>query len=128
MSDDFYTDVARRRLAQIEAEEAQAQAHLIAARANGDTDYGTEQAEALEVLALRKQALLQMHQQHVASQNPPPRPQQTREQLRAKPIEQMDGNDAVQIWRTSKYGKDLDWNNPDVRAGWEFAKRNPQGR
>jgi hypothetical protein len=50
MSDDFYTDVARRRLQQIEAEEAQAQAHMIAARANGDTEYGTEQAEALEVL------------------------------------------------------------------------------
>jgi hypothetical protein len=32
MSEDF--NVARRRLAQIEAEEAQAQAHLISARAN----------------------------------------------------------------------------------------------
>jgi hypothetical protein len=123
MSDDFYTDVARRRLAQIEADEAQAQAHMIAARANGDTDHAVEQAEALEILAVKKQALLRLHQQHVQSQNPPPPPRQTPEQLRAKPAEQMTWADGLEIARQSKYGKNLDFNDPNVVAGYHEATR-----
>jgi hypothetical protein len=117
MSDDFYTDVARRRLQQIEADEAQAQAQLIAARAHGDTDYGVEQAEALDILAVKKQ------EQHVQSQNPAPAPRQTPEQLRAKPAEQMTWQDGLEIARQSKYGKNLDFNDPNVVAGYHEANR-----
>ena len=42
---------------------------------------------------------------------------------RDKPIELMERNDAMEVWRGRKYAKDLDWADPNVKAGPPEAPR-----
>lgn len=122
MSDDFYSQAASHRLTQIEAERAAALADLAAHRANSDYDSAAASVQALANLDAERQNLVSLHQQYVASQQPAQQPELSEEERNARPWHRMTPQDALDLAKTSKYGKDLDWNDPNVRAGWTEAQ------
>jgi hypothetical protein len=120
---DFLLDNAEKRLRVLQAAKQRALADLAEHRAEGNDYAAQEQLGALAHLEVEERGIVQMRQDYLRAQNPPPPPRQTPEQLRAKPAEQMSWEDGLQIARNSKYGRDLDFNNPDVVAGFHEANR-----
>jgi hypothetical protein len=120
---DFYSDSAKRRLEQIEAERAVALADLAAYRANSDYDSAGSAIQQVANLDAERANLAQLYNNYVASQQPPAPPQLTPEERAARPITKMDWSDTVELARTSRYGKDLKPNDPNLIAGWNEARR-----
>jgi hypothetical protein len=120
---DFYSDAASQRLAQIEAMRAQALADLATSKANSDYESAAASVQTIANLEAEKANVANLHRSYVASQTVPTPPELTREERDAKPWNRMTPDDALEIARGSKYGKDLNWDNPDVRAGWAEAQR-----
>jgi hypothetical protein len=120
---DFYSDAAAQRLRQIEAERAAHLADLAAHRANGDTESAAMVVQALANAEAEKANLVSLHNQYVASQQPPPPEELTDAERFNRPWNKMTPDDALALAKTSKYGKNLDWNDPHVRAGWQEAQR-----
>jgi hypothetical protein len=123
MADDFYDSAARERYMVLEAAKARCLADLAEHRANGDQSSAAEELQVLATLNDQQASLSRLHQQYQAEKNPPPPPRQTPEQLRAKPAEQMTWQDGLEIARNSRYGKNLDFNDPNVVAGYHEANR-----
>lgn len=123
MTDDFYSGSARRRLEMIEAERAAATADLAAFKANADYDSAGQAIQQLANLDAERANLTNLYQRYVASQTPPAQPELSPEEKAARPWHHMTPQDALDLAKTSKYGKDLDFNNPDVRAGWNEVQR-----
>jgi hypothetical protein len=119
---DFYQDSAARRLQQIEAERAAALADLSAHRLNSDYDSAGQVIQQIANLDSERSNLTALYQQYVASNTPPAPEQLSDEERLAKPLGRMTPDDGLALARTSKYGKDLDWNNRDVVAGWHEAR------
>jgi hypothetical protein len=69
--------------------------------------------------------LATLHDQFVASKTPAQTGPQTREEWQAKPVEHMNYDDA-QVFQESKYGKNLNWNDENMRAGYQEAMRRRQ--
>src|SRR3954451_11501865 len=120
---DYYLTIAKHRLDEIEAGRAHALAAIASAKAAGDYESGADAVQAVANLESEKQNLLRLHQQYVQSQNPPAPPPQSREEWRAKPASAMTAQDGLDVARNSKYAGDLDWNDANVRAGWNEAQR-----
>src|ERR1700686_2166366 len=96
-NDDFYVQSARQRLNQLEADKSQELANLAQYRANEDVQGAAESVQCIANLEAQKRNLLALHQDYIASQNPPAPPPQTREEWNAKPWNKMDYNDALEI-------------------------------
>jgi hypothetical protein len=128
---DFYQDSARRRLEQIDAERAAALADLGAHKMNADHDSAALTIQTIANLDSERRNIVDLHERYVQSQQPPAAEQLTDEERNARPWNKMTPDDALALARTSKYGRDLDWNNRDVIAGWHEAqrrRREPGGR
>ena len=127
-SDDFYTFSARQRLQQISAGRAQALADLEVAKASADYDSAGQAVQTIANLDAEAKNVAALHQQYVASQTPPAPVELTPEERAAKPWDRMDWDDALDLARTSQFGKDLDHNDPNVQAGYrEVARRRARG-
>ena len=123
MANDFYEQAAATRANMIEAELAAAKADLAAYRANNDVESAAQAVQQLANLEAERANLNALYQGYVANQTPRQPPQLTPEARQAKPPERMDASDILELARTSKYGKGLDWNDPHMRAGWQEAQR-----
>jgi hypothetical protein len=127
-SDDYYTFVARQQIQRLDANRAQCLADLAAARANADYETAGSAVSELADIEAKKQNIVALHQQYVASQTPVEPPELSAEERHAKPLEKMDWQDALDLARTSKYGKDLRHDDPAVIAGYaEVMKRRSRG-
>jgi hypothetical protein len=123
MSDDFYTQSARQRLERINAERAAAQADLAAYRANADYDSAGQAIQQIANLDAEEANLGNLYNRYVASQQPRQPEYFTPEERAARPIEKMGWNDAVELARTSRYGKNIRSDDPAMIAGWHEAQR-----
>jgi hypothetical protein len=123
MSDDFYTASARQRLERIEAERAAARADLAAHKANSDYESAAYSIQQLANLDAEQSNLANLYNRHVASQQPRQREYLSPEERQARPIEKMDWSDAVELARTSRYGKHIKADDPGMIQGWHEAQR-----
>jgi hypothetical protein len=123
MSDDFYTQSARQRLEQIEAERTAAQADLAAHKANSDSYSAGQTIQTLANLAAEQQNLTTLYNNYVQSQQPRQREYLSPEERHARPIHKMTWDDAVDLARQSKYGKNLRSDDPNMIAGWHESQR-----
>jgi hypothetical protein len=123
MSDDFLTNSARQRFEQIQAERAAAQADLMAHKSNSDTYSAAQSIQQLANLAADEQNLTTLYNNYVQSQQPRQREYLTPEERAAKPIHKMDWSDAVDLARTSRYGKNIKADDPNMIAGWHESQR-----
>ena len=127
-SDDFYSFSARQRLQQINANRAQCLADLEQAKASADYESAASSVQEIANLEAQRQALVNLHSQYVASQQVPEPPELTPEERAAKPWDKMDWQDGLDLARTSKYGKDLRHDDPNVQAGYgEVMRRRQRG-
>jgi hypothetical protein len=126
MSDDFYTSAARQRLAVIDAARAQALADLQQHRASGDMDGAAESVQVVANLDSDRANLLSLHRQYVQSQQAPAPEQLSVEERNAKPWDKMTAQDGLELAKTSRYGKDLSFNDPNVIAGLHEVQRRRQ--
>jgi hypothetical protein len=123
MADDFYGVAANHRMQMLAAEEQAALADLAAFRANNDTESAAGAVQQLANLRAERANLVELHNAYVASQQPPPQPELSDEEKLARPWHRMTPQDALDLAKTSKYGKDLNFNDAHVRAGWHEAQR-----
>jgi hypothetical protein len=119
---DFYRDSAERRLAQLSANRAASIADLEAHKLNGDHDAAGEVIQNLANIDAERANLTQLYQSYVQSQQPRQPDVLTDEERNARPWHKMTADDGLQLAKTSKYGKSLDWNDPHVRAGYVEAQ------
>lgn len=118
-ADDFYTHSARTRIQRIDADIAQAKASLESAKAYADYDSAAENVQTIADLEAQRHNVLTLHQRYVDSQRVPEAPVLTDEELAALPPEKMTWDHALRIHRqTSKYGRDLTHDDPNVQAGY----------
>lgn len=120
---DFYTQSAARRAAELDAERSEALADLARAKAEGDTASASYSVQRIADIDAASQNLLALHQRYLTSQNPPAPEPATEAEIVARPWNRMTPDDALSLARKSKYSADLDWNDPNVRAGWQEAQR-----
>jgi hypothetical protein len=123
MANDFYLESLQERLAQLDAERAAHLADLQAHRSNQDK---TSAAAAIQDLAncdAARENVMAVANKYVASQQPPAPVPQTAEELQVKSWDKMTPDDALQLAKTSKYGKSLDWSDVNVQAGFREAQR-----
>ncbi len=120
---DWYVERGMERLAQINAERAQAVADLEAARARYDDDGAGEAIQRVADLDAAAASLNSLYYRYAQSQTPPPARVPTPEEKAAKPISAMDWNDLVDMVRTSKYGKNIQADDPHMLAGYYEAQR-----
>src|SRR5580704_8225873 len=126
---DFYRDSAERRLQQLSAQRAASLADIEAHKLNGDHDAAGECIQNLANIDSERANLVQLYQNYVQSQQPAQKPAETAEQKAAKPWSQMGWDDIVDLTRTSRYGKDIRPDDPNMIAGWhESQKRKAEGR
>src|SRR4051812_8924521 len=123
MADDYYVDIARQRVAQLEADRAEMLGGLARAKADSNDYAATELLQGIANNDAEVRNLHQLHNDYMAAKNPPPQVPLSREEWRARPVERMTAEDGLAVARNSKYGGSLDWNDPHVRAGWEEAQR-----
>jgi hypothetical protein len=127
-SDDFYSFSARQRLQQINADRAQCLADLEQAKAASDYESAASSVQEIANLEAQRQALVNLHDQYVRSQQVPEAPELTPEEKAARPWDKMNWQDGLDLARTSKYGADLDHNDPNVQAGYaEVVRRRQRG-
>jgi hypothetical protein len=123
MANDFYSDAARRRLDQLNAEAQRCLADLSDAKSNDDGDTAAVLVERLADIQSAQNRVHEIHRAYQASLNPPAPPPVSREQRAARRIEEMDAQDMLDMTRGSKYAKGITWDDPNMRAGWAEAQR-----
>jgi hypothetical protein len=111
------------RAREIETQIAAANADLQAYNLNNDVQSAAQCVQQIADLSAQRANLIQTYNQYVQSQQPVPQQPQTKEELQAKSWDKMDWNDALELARTSKYGSNLDWRDPHVRAGYHEVLR-----
>lgn len=123
-ADDYYTHLARQQLQRLDANKAQTLADLAAAKANSDYETAGTAVSELADIEAKRQNLVALHDQYVRSQQTYEPPELTAEEKFAKPWDRMTLEDGLDLARTSKYGKDLDFNDPNVVAGYRHMLAN----
>src|SRR5262245_4590370 len=128
-SPDDYTYAAQRQGSKLLAERKRAEADLEEARAAGNTDLMGEYEQVIADIDQKGRNLNALYEVHIRSQQPPPPPPEaTQEEKAARPWDKMTWDDALDLARGSKYGKDLDHNDPNVQAGYrEVMARRARG-
>jgi hypothetical protein len=123
MASDFYLEAARERQNAIELELASCKADLLAHRQNGSLAEAGEAVQRIADLTSQQSNLQALCQGYIQSQTPPQPEVLTDEERAAKPWHRMTPDDGLQLAKTSKYGKSLDWSDPNVRNGYAEAQR-----
>jgi hypothetical protein len=123
VASDWYVERGMERLAQINAERAQAVADLEAARARYDDDGAGEAIQRVADLDAAAASINNLYYRYAASQTPPPQRVLTPEERAAKPISAMNWDDLVDMVRTSKYAKDISPSDENMIAGYYEAQR-----
>jgi hypothetical protein len=127
-SPDFYIYSAMQRLQQINAGRAQALADLEVAKAGADYESAAASVQEIANLDAQRQAIVNLHDQYIRSQQVPEPPELTDEEKHAKPWDKMTWQDGLDLARQSKYGKDLNHDDPAVIAGYaEVMRRRARG-
>jgi hypothetical protein len=121
MSDDFYSLAAQRRAQELEAARSQELATLQSARVTSDYEAAATSVATIANIDAEYRNIVELHDQYVRSQQPPTKRELTNEEFLAKPPEAMDWSDSVRIARTSKFGANLDFNDPGMIAGYREA-------
>src|SRR5262249_34131109 len=111
MADDFYSYSARQQLAQLDAERAEALADLARYKAANDPVMAATEIQRLADINAKQRNLVELHQQYEASQRPPQPQELTQEERLARPLEKMSAEDALELAKTSRYGKDLSFSD-----------------
>jgi hypothetical protein len=128
MSDDFAQRVAQRRLAEIDAGRAHANAAWKSAEAENDEYSAVEAYKLISDFNKEEQQVRRDYQQHINSQRPPQPVPQTDAEWMSKAPERMDYADAMKIHQKSRYAGNLDHNDPLVQAGYrEVMARRARG-
>jgi hypothetical protein len=122
MSKDFNIEAAEQQAAYIDAAIKQQIADLAAYRGAHDVDGAATVVQTIADLEASKRNLTQLCQDYIESQQPR-QEVLTEEERIAKPWNRMTAEDGLAVARQSKYGKNLDWNDAHVRAGWQEAQR-----
>jgi hypothetical protein len=120
---DFYENSARRRLEMLNVERQSALADLTAHRANGDSDSAAYVVQQIADIDAQQRNLVDLHQRHVASMQPPRQRPVSQEERAARPIQDMDWNDLVDMTRQSKFAKNIRSDDPWMVAGYYEAQR-----
>ena len=103
-------------------------ADLAQYKANHDYEMGAETAQQMANIAAERNNIIGLHQQHAMSKIPMAPRQESREVKPAKPITDMNSDELMNLYRTSKHGKDLTWNDANVRRGCdEVVARRQRG-
>jgi hypothetical protein len=124
MADDWYIEVGKQRLADINAQRSQAVADLEAAKVRYDSDTAADAIQRIADCDAQRANMMGLYNQYWHSQNPPQPPEPSREERMAKPLERMDYNDVYEMLKHSKYGVDDD----AFRAGIaEVQRRRARG-
>jgi hypothetical protein len=119
---DPYAKLARRQYQDLQANISAAQADLEAYRQAGDKQSARGALQQIADLTAQQRNLSALHDQYVASKTPQQAPAKTAEEIAATLIQNMTGDELLALYRSCEYGKDLDWNDPNVRAGWVEAQ------
>jgi hypothetical protein len=123
MSNDFYLNAAQQRAAELEMELSAAKTDLLTYRHNQDLQAAGEAVQRIADLTTQQSNLQALCQGYIQSQQPRQPEQLTDEERNARPWHKMTADDGLQLAKTSKYGKSLDWNDPNVRSGYAEAQR-----
>ena len=128
-SQDDYSYAAQLQGSRLRAERMRALAELEEARADGNTLVMGECEQTIADIDQKGRNLNALHEEYRRSLEPPPAPPEpTAEERFARPWDRMTWDDALDLARTSQYGKDLDHNDPNVQAGYrEVARRRSRG-
>jgi hypothetical protein len=113
----------------IQAARARCEADLAEYRADGNTAGIAEELQTIANLDNSARNLSNLVERHARSQQPAAPIPQTPEELRVKPAEKMTWQDGLDVAiNGSKYGKGLDFNDPNVRRGYaEVMRRRSAG-
>lgn len=126
MAKDFYVKAAKAQYQALQTARAQALSDLEAAKQNDDKWAAAQSVQQLADLASAQENLGRLVSQYAASQQPAP--PLSEEERMARPLERMTPDDGLAIARTSRYARDLSWNDPFVQAGAaEAARRRSRG-
>jgi hypothetical protein len=104
MAEDWYVEIGRHRLAELNAGRAQAQADLELAKSTGDTDAASAALQNIADIDQAQANLGRLYDPYVRSQQAPPPPSD--QERAAKPLHRMDYSDVYQMLKHSKYGVD----------------------
>jgi hypothetical protein len=117
MSDDNDVLIAAANLRgkQLYASRKELEAQLARNVADGDQDEIADTLGAIGVIDRQGEDLNRLYQSHVQSQQPQYRAPDTGEEFRAKPVEKMDGNDALRIVNAGKMPGD-----PTILSAQEY--------
>jgi hypothetical protein len=121
MAKDKYWAASQRAARTVDYQIAQAQSDLNTCVSAGDKDGAAQAVLDLSNLARQKENLTLLQQQYAQSRQAAQPQQKSPEEWQAAPISRMDANDAQKLWQTSKYGKDLNWGDENVRRGFVEA-------
>jgi hypothetical protein len=129
MRGDACWKASERAMRNCDAEIGRVQGDLNSFVASGDKDSAAVCVTELANLSRQKESLQLLRHQCVASKTLPQAPAKTPEEIAATPIEALNSNELFDVYRGSKYAKDLDWNDPNVRGGWvEAQNRRARGQ
>ena len=124
---DFYQDAAQRRGKTLQYQLRNAEAALLEAESLGDTDAAANAIQEIADINAAGARLNDLHRQYT---NPPLPPQQTPEQWKSKPIEQMNYNDALEVVNYGKAPNDPtrvtpeEYNRGLAKLAWEKSRGN----
>src|SRR5262245_51898775 len=129
MSEDYTTAVARRRLAQIDAEIMQRQANYASHAAEGDVEAGMWEGQQIADLQAQRVNVINVYNQEMAARNPAPATPMTEGEIREMSPERLaQSPEAIEaIFAKSKYWNPKDTQDPEFQrrfyAGMEEVKR-----
>ena len=125
---DFYLKASQAQWDALEAQRMRELAELQAAKAAGDEDSAASAILGIANIDAAKRNLVQLTNEYAQSMSPQAPPLVSKEERAAKPLDRMDYNDALELARGSRYGRTLDHNDPNVRAGYaEVQRRRARG-
>jgi|SRR5712664_445086 len=121
---DFYQDSAEARIERLDYQRQMALVNLQEARMTNDLHAGGEYAQEIADIDAAKANLVRLHNSYLQSQQPQYQAPETPEELRVKSVERLSPNDGLKISiANSKYAAGLDWNDPNVQAGYQEVQR-----
>jgi hypothetical protein len=121
---DFYQESAEARIERLDYQRQLALTSLQEARLMNDLQAGGEAAQEIADVDAAKANLVRLHNSYIQSQQPQYQTPETPEEMRVKAVERMTPNDGLKVSiANSRYGKDLDWNDPNVQAGYAEVQR-----
>ena len=123
MADDWYVEMGRQRLLEINAARSQALADLEQAKANYDSDSASDAIQRVANADAERANLSNLYDQYVRSITPPAPLEVSLEERRARPFSAMDWNDVVEMTRQSKYARNIRPDDPNMIAGYQEAMR-----